>query len=63
MMNFDQRLETLDTSLFDDIDSQTTAEDKRSLLALQRAVRESARTFSYLEIGSYMGGEPPAVSA
>jgi hypothetical protein len=56
MKSFEERLASLDTSLFDAIDSQTTPEDKRSLLAVQKAVRESGEEYCYLEIGSYMGG-------
>jgi hypothetical protein len=53
---FDRRLERLDTGLFDGIPSQTTDNDKRSLLALQLAIRSLSTPYTYLEIGSYLGG-------
>ena len=46
----------LDISLFNKIPSQTTDRDKRSLLACQLAVRMLRPTYTYLEIGSYLGG-------
>lgn len=52
----DQKLSTLDLTLFDGIASQTTDADKRSMLAIQNAVRNRCRTYTYLEIGSYHGG-------
>jgi Methyltransferase domain len=52
---FERRLEHLDTSLFERIDSQTTEPDRRSLLALHAAVAEQG-PFDYLEIGSHLGG-------
>jgi hypothetical protein len=54
--NFESRIQALDTSLFDAIPSQTTAKCQKSLLALQRFVRLGPKTYSYLEIGSYLGG-------
>lgn len=51
-----QRLRTLDLSLLRYIESETTAGDKRSLLALHRACRERFGSFTYLEIGSHLGG-------
>lgn len=56
MQDLEARLGNLDLSLFEKIPSQSTEEDKRSLLACQLAVREIAGTYSYLEIGSYLGG-------
>ena len=53
---FEQSLRSLDIRLFSKINSQTTANDKRSLLACQTAARELLDTYTYLEIGSYMGG-------
>lgn len=53
---FEQNLNGLDLTLFEAIPSQSTEDDKRSLLAVQRAVRELAGNYSYLEIGSYLGG-------
>jgi hypothetical protein len=52
----DVLLENLDLQLFERISSQTTDLDKRSLLACQRAVRTLCGEFTYLEIGSYIGG-------
>ena len=40
MLDFNDRIEDLDPSLFAKINSQTTPEDKTSLLACQLAVRE-----------------------
>jgi hypothetical protein len=52
----DQRIDSLDTSVFEPIASQTSQGDKRSLLAVQRATASKHKTFSYLEIGSHLGG-------
>lgn len=54
--DFEARLARLDLSLFDAIPSQSTPNDRRSLLALQAAVRERSPSFAYLEIGSHLGG-------
>lgn len=56
MENFESKLSALDISLFEKIVSQLEDNDKRSLLACQLAVREMRPGYSYLEIGSYMGG-------
>jgi hypothetical protein len=56
MNNFDQALEDLDLNLFEKITSQSTEADKRSLLAVQMAVRALRPDYTYLEIGSYLGG-------
>ncbi|MGB5874237.1 MAG: class I SAM-dependent methyltransferase [Bacteroidota bacterium] len=56
MKSFEERMASLDTSLFDAIDSQTTLDDKCSFLAVQKAVRAAGEGYCYLEIGSYMGG-------
>jgi len=53
---FEVKLERLDPTLFDPIPSQTSPRDRRSLLACQRAVRTFEPSYSYLEIGSYLGG-------
>jgi len=50
-----ERINRLDLSLFDHINGQTGAEDRRSLLALQAATR-AAGPYTYLEIGSFLGG-------
>jgi Methyltransferase domain len=52
----DERIDRLDLSLFDAIDSQSDAGDRRSWLALQRAVRRRHGSYTYLEIGSHLGG-------
>lgn len=55
---FEGRIEALDVSLFDAIESQTGLDDRRSLLAVQRATRHLTGTagYRYLEIGSHLGG-------
>lgn len=54
--DFEQRIGALDSGLFDLIPTQPTAKDRRSWLAVQRAVRTAHESFVYLEIGSYLGG-------
>src|SRR5256885_15040664 len=49
-------LTALDTSLFDNVRSQTSERDRISLLALHRACRDAYGRFAYLEIGSHLGG-------
>ncbi|MCW5962029.1 MAG: class I SAM-dependent methyltransferase [Pyrinomonadaceae bacterium] len=56
MSNFEQKINDLDLSLFERIESQSVDEDKRSLLSCQSAVRELVPKYKYLEIGSYLGG-------
>lgn len=46
----------LDAGLYENITSQTSDDDRRSLLALQNAVRDRFGDYVYLEIGSYRGG-------
>lgn len=53
---FEELMNGLDIKLFEKIASQTTDNDKRSLLACQRAVRELRPAYTYLEIGSHLGG-------
>ena len=53
---FDRRIAVLDCSLLDLVESQSTEKDRRSWLALQRAVRDAKAVYVYLEIGSYLGG-------
>ena len=55
-LKFDGQIENLDLRLFERIPSQTTDLDKRSLLACQLAVRALCTNYTYLEIGSYIGG-------
>jgi hypothetical protein len=53
---FEDRIAALDTGLFDLVRTQSTAKDRTSWLAVQRAVRAADDSFVYLEIGSYLGG-------
>jgi hypothetical protein len=53
---FEEALGSLDTALFDHVRSQTGEEDRLSLLALHNACRRAYGEFSYLEIGSHVGG-------
>lgn len=55
MEGLDERIRNLDVSLFKAIPSQTTADDKESLLLLQRTIRRTG-DFTFLEIGSHLGG-------
>jgi hypothetical protein len=55
-LNFETRLASLDTSLFHAIGSQSTEGDRVSWLALQAAVRREKSPYTYLEIGSHLGG-------
>jgi hypothetical protein len=54
--NFEELLAKLDIKLFEKIPSQTTDRDRRSLLACQLAVRQMKPGYTYLEIGSHLGG-------
>lgn len=57
MSNFDHAIATLDLNLFEKIVSQSTEHDKQSFLAIQLAVRNLLPDgYTYLEIGSYLGG-------
>lgn len=56
MNDFEQLISALDLKLFEKIESQSTDNDKRSLLACQLAARSLAPGYNYLEIGSYLGG-------
>lgn len=56
MTNFEEAIKGLDLQLFEKISSQSTEYDKASLLACQLATRELVDGYSYLEIGSYLGG-------
>lgn len=50
------RVDGLDLELFCSIPSETSVADRRSLLALQSAVARTLGTYTYLEIGSHLGG-------
>ena len=52
---FEQSIAALDISLFK-VQSETTFEDRRSLLAIQNAVRQGKKEYVYLECGSHIGG-------
>jgi hypothetical protein len=54
-MNFDEQIASLDVGLFSAIPTATTTRDQRSLLRLQRFVRDPG-SYVYLEIGSHFGG-------
>src|SRR4051812_19378672 len=56
MTGFEQLINNLDLKLFEKISSQSSENDKQSLLACQLAVRDLERNYKYLEIGSYLGG-------
>jgi hypothetical protein len=53
---YEQRIDNLGLQLFAHIESQSTAGDRKSWLALQRAVRRAREQYAYLEIGSHLGG-------
>lgn len=50
------RIMALDITVFDTVPSQTRPGERRSLLALQRAIARKHDPYVYLEIGSYLGG-------
>jgi hypothetical protein len=56
MTGFEQSINDLDLKLFEKISSQSSVNDKQSLLACQLAARELTGGYTYLEIGSYLGG-------
>jgi hypothetical protein len=49
-------ISALDLDLFATIPSESSGNDKRSLLACQNAMRNLKPTYRYLEIGSHLGG-------
>jgi Methyltransferase domain len=53
---FEEALAALDPSLFANVRSQTSDRDRVSLLALHNACRRVHGEFTYLEIGSHLGG-------
>ncbi|HUP77441.1 MAG TPA: class I SAM-dependent methyltransferase [Pirellula sp.] len=55
-LDFESRLNELDLDLFKCIHSESKPGDKRSWLAMQRAVRRANDAYVYLEIGSHLGG-------
>jgi hypothetical protein len=56
MQSVIEQIEALDIDLFKAIPSQTTDNEKRSLLAVQRATAKKYGSYAYLEIGSHLGG-------
>jgi hypothetical protein len=62
-VGFRDRVRALDVTLFEHVESQTTPDDRRSLLALHAALAETCGTFSCLEIGSFRGGSLQALVA
>jgi hypothetical protein len=56
-----ERVDELDVTLLDEIETQTTLGDRQSLLALHAACRAAHESFSYLEIGSHRGGSLQAL--
>ncbi len=57
----EERIEQLDESLFEPIYCQAGDWDRRAFLALHSAVAGALGSFTYLEIGSYLGGSLQAV--
>lgn len=53
-VDFEDRLNRLDTTLFAVVPTQSSEGDRRAWLAVQRSIRASG--YSYLETGSYLGG-------
>ncbi len=56
MTGFEQSINNLDLLIFEKISSQSSDNDKQSLLACQLAARDLTDEYFYLEIGSYLGG-------
>jgi hypothetical protein len=57
------RVAALDTGLLAHIESAATDDDRKSLLAVHNGVAARCGDFSYLEIGSHLGGSLQAVVA
>ena len=55
-VGLNRRIDSLDTSLFEEIPDQLIDWDRRALLGLHAAVASARGPFAYLEIGSYLGG-------
>lgn len=53
--SIDAMIDNLDLSVFK-IESETSPDDRRSLLAVQKAVRSWKPGYTYLECGSHLGG-------
>jgi Methyltransferase domain len=52
---FDEKIAAGDISLFK-VESQSTENDRRSFLAVQRFIRDCFEQYTYLEVGSHLGG-------
>jgi hypothetical protein len=63
LLVFADRVAALDTQLFDYVESQTSLDDRKSLLAVHNGVATRTDSFSYLEIGSHLGGSLQVVIA
>ena len=57
------RVAALDTHLFDYVKSETGPADQKSLLAVHNGIAVRTGSFSYLEIGSHLGGTLQVVIA
>jgi hypothetical protein len=55
IISYDAKIEATDPEIFL-VESQTTRNDRLSLLRLQRLVRRENDDYCYLEIGSHLGG-------
>ena len=53
-MNYSEVIKNNNISIFENIESQTSSDDRKSLLSIQNLIREN--NYCYLEIGSYLGG-------
>lgn len=53
---FEDSLRALDPDLFRTIPAGLSEGDKRSLLAVQKGIRSRCSSYTYLEIGSHLGG-------
>jgi Methyltransferase domain len=52
---FDKKIAAGDISLFK-IETQSTGKDQRSFLAIQNFIRNNFQQYTYLEVGSHLGG-------
>jgi Methyltransferase domain len=62
-VGIEHKVTAVDTGLFNYVESETSDDDRRSLLAIHSAIARRLGTFSYLEIGSHLGGSLQAVIA
>jgi hypothetical protein len=51
-----KRIDNIDLTLFKTVHSQTSDKDRTALLAVQRAVANRFGKYSYIEVGSHLGG-------